>query len=113
MGLKTLMKQDSSFQWKDILFVGDSMGTDIRTSIENGIVNQYLSYSTILLYSIIIQLFNYLKQKNKDCALVMSGTTTPEKLNRSALQPNYVFPSIKEVYVALAAGQMSTRLDDE
>jgi ribonucleotide monophosphatase NagD (HAD superfamily) len=85
MGLKTLLKQDPSLLWKDILFVGDSMGTDIRTSIENGI----------------------------DCALVMSGTTTPEKLHRSALQPNYVFPSIKEVHVALAAGQMSTREEDE
>lgn len=59
-------------QWKDVLFVGDSIGTDIRTSIENGI----------------------------DCALVLSGTTTLEKLNRSPLQPNFVFQSIKELSLA-------------
>ena len=35
----------TKLEWKDVLFVGDSIGTDIRTSIENGI----------------------------DCALVLSG----------------------------------------
>jgi len=73
MALKKLMESHNELKWKDVLFVGDSIGTDIRTAIENGI----------------------------DCALVMSGTTTPEKLKSSALQPNFVFPSIKELHAAL------------
>mmetsp|Transcript_24154 Transcript_24154/g.23885 ORF Transcript_24154/g.23885 Transcript_24154/m.23885 type:complete len:98 (-) Transcript_24154:427-720(-) len=46
-----------------VLFVGDSLGTDIRTAIENGI----------------------------DCALVMSGCTDEKQLKRSPLLPNFVF----------------------
>ncbi|KAF4666703.1 hypothetical protein FOZ61_009387 [Perkinsus olseni] len=45
-----------------VLFVGDSLGTDIRTAIENGI----------------------------DCALVMSGCTDEQQLKRSPLLPNFV-----------------------
>eukprot|EP00051_Salpingoeca_urceolata_P011698 m.145218 g.145218 ORF g.145218 m.145218 type:complete len:461 (+) comp17218_c0_seq2:256-1638(+) len=60
--------------WKQVLFVGDSIGTDIRTSIENGI----------------------------DCALVLSGTTSEDMLARSPLQPNFVFQDIKELQHAYA-----------
>ena len=70
MALKLLLAKRPDLGWKNVLFVGDSMGTDIRTAIENGV----------------------------DCALVMSGTTTPEKLARSAIQPNFVFPSVKEIH---------------
>jgi ribonucleotide monophosphatase NagD (HAD superfamily) len=73
MALKKLLANHTELKWKDVLFVGDSINTDIRTAIENGI----------------------------DCALVMSGTTTPEKLLASALQPNFVFPSIKELHETL------------
>merc|ERR1719401_3024449 len=51
----------------EVLFVGDSVNTDVRTAIENGI----------------------------DAALVLSGTTSAEKLKLSALQPNYVFDNIE------------------
>ena len=72
MTLKSLSRDKEDFDVKDVLFVGDSLGTDIRLSIENGI----------------------------DCALVMSGTTTQDMLERSALQPNFVFKSIKELLEA-------------
>jgi len=63
----------------DVLFVGDSINTDVRIAIENGI----------------------------DVALVMSGTTTPEKLKMSALQPNYVFEDIKALHEALVQGSLA------
>eukprot|EP01083_Nonionella_stella_P252944 870929_1 len=59
----------TELQWKDVLFVGDSINTDIRTSIENGI----------------------------DCCLVMSGCTDQKGLKRSPLQPNYVFENVGEL----------------
>ena len=59
MGYNLLWRQ-KQLQYKDVLFVGDSIGTDIRTAIENGI----------------------------DCVLVLSGTTSREKLARSAFQVN-------------------------
>jgi HAD superfamily hydrolase (TIGR01450 family) len=77
MALRRLLS-DTELQWKDVMFVGDSLGTDIRTSIENGI----------------------------DCALVLSGTTTPDALARSALQPNFVFPSILELHHSVLAGSV-------
>ncbi|KAF4674184.1 hypothetical protein FOL47_009590 [Perkinsus chesapeaki] len=61
-----------------VLFVGDSLGTDIRTAIENGI----------------------------DCALVMSGCTDEQQLKKSPLLPNFVFASIKELMVAYATGSL-------
>uniref|UniRef100_A0A6A7G7J0 Pyridoxal phosphate phosphatase n=1 Tax=Hirondellea gigas TaxID=1518452 RepID=A0A6A7G7J0_9CRUS len=64
-----LLLKGTTLQWKDVLFVGDSINTDIRTSIENGI----------------------------DCALVLSGCTTEEQLKRSPLYPNYVFEDIGEL----------------
>lgn len=76
MALKKVLADSPHLKWKDVLFVGDSIGTDIRTSIENGI----------------------------DCCLVMSGTTTEEKLARSALMPNFVYPSVKELAEALRSG---------
>lgn len=71
-----IMLANSRLSWSDCLFIGDSLGTDIRTALENGI----------------------------DSALVMSGTTTPERLARSAVQPNFVFPSIRELHNALVSG---------
>lgn len=59
----------TKLEWKDVLFVGDSIGTDIRTSIENGI----------------------------DCALVLSGCTALDQLKRSPLHPNYVFQHIGQL----------------
>ncbi|KAF4738801.1 hypothetical protein FOZ63_017261, partial [Perkinsus olseni] len=61
-----------------VLFVGDSLGTDIRTAIENGI----------------------------DCALVMSGCTDEQQLKRSPLLPNFVFASIKELMGAYGSGSL-------
>lgn len=80
MALRRLLA-NTDLQWKDVLFIGDSLGTDIRTSIENGV----------------------------DCALVLTGTTTPQALSQSALQPNFVFPSIKELHTAVSDGSMKRR----
>lgn len=83
MALRRLLS-NTALQWKDVLFVGDSLGTDIRTSIENGV----------------------------DCALMLSGTTTPEALARSALQPNFVFPSILELHQSVLAGSVLRKVTD-
>ena len=58
------------------LFVGDSLATDMQTSLENDI----------------------------DCALVFSGTTTRDGLNRSPLTPTYVttFKHTRMVYSHLS-----------
>lgn len=63
----------------DVLFVGDSINTDVRIALENNI----------------------------DVALVLSGTTTLEALKLSALQPNYVFDDVKALHDALSRGDLS------
>lgn len=68
----------STMALQEVLFVGDSLGTDIRTAIENGI----------------------------DAALVLSGTTSKEALQASALRPNYVFDDIGALHEALEAGYL-------
>jgi HAD superfamily hydrolase (TIGR01450 family) len=61
------------------LFVGDSLATDMQTSLENDI----------------------------DCALVLSGTTTRDALDRSPLTPTYVFDDIAALHRALVHGELS------
>jgi len=70
MAFHHLFQETDDLTEKDVLFVGDSLQTDIRTALENGI----------------------------DSALLMSGTTSRPKLQASALQPNFVFPSIRELH---------------
>jgi len=60
------------------LFVGDSLETDIRTSLEHGI----------------------------DCALVLTGTTTQDKLDRSPLSPTFVFNGIADVHRSYLKGEL-------
>lgn len=62
----------------DALFVGDSLLTDIRTSLEHGI----------------------------DCALVLTGTSTREMLARSPLSPTFVFESISDVHRSYLQGDL-------
>lgn len=73
---QAFVQQASAMALQEVLFVGDSLGTDIRTAIENGI----------------------------DAALVMSGTTSRADLEASALRPNYVFEDIGELNAALKEG---------
>lgn len=68
--------------YKDILFVGDSLNTDIRVAVENGI----------------------------DAALVMSGTTTEDMLPGSALRPNFKFEDIKQLHSAFENGSLVKRM---
>lgn len=81
--LRPLSKTQRSFvqgqiNAKDILFVGDSIDTDLRTAIENGI----------------------------DAALVLSGTSSVASLTLSALRPNFVFDNIEKLHVAFQNGEM-------
>jgi len=62
----------------DVLFVGDSINTDVRIALENNI----------------------------DVALVLSGTTTVDQLKLSALQPNYVFENIEALHTSLTDGSL-------
>mmetsp|Transcript_25749 Transcript_25749/g.64659 ORF Transcript_25749/g.64659 Transcript_25749/m.64659 type:complete len:375 (-) Transcript_25749:77-1201(-) len=62
--------------WTNVLFVGDSLNTDIRSAVENGISS----------------------------VLVLSGTTSLEKLAKSAIRPDYVFESVHELHLALQEG---------
>lgn len=64
---------------QDVLFVGDSVETDLRTAIENGI----------------------------DAALVLSGTSSVETLSQAALRPNFVFDSIENLHVAFQKGELT------
>mmetsp|Transcript_54075 Transcript_54075/g.143974 ORF Transcript_54075/g.143974 Transcript_54075/m.143974 type:complete len:329 (+) Transcript_54075:190-1176(+) len=74
---RSFVQADIALQ--DVLFVGDSLGTDVRTAIENEI----------------------------DSALVMSGTTNEEMLARSALRPNFVFDNIAGLHQSLLDGTLS------
>jgi HAD superfamily hydrolase (TIGR01450 family) len=65
-----------NIEFSDVLFVGDSIDTDIRVAIENGI----------------------------DSALVLSGTTTLSKLQTSALRPNYVFDCVSGLHAEFKRG---------
>jgi len=81
--LRPLSKSQRSFvqgqiNSKDLLFVGDSIDTDLRTAIENGI----------------------------DAALLLSGTSTVADLSSTALRPNFVFDSIKDLHVAFQNGEL-------
>lgn len=81
--LGTLSKSQRSFvqgqiNSQDVLFVGDSVDTDLRTAIENGI----------------------------DAAMVLSGTASTASLSRSALRPNFVFDDIKDLHVAFQNGAL-------
>lgn len=62
-------RSDATLEEKDVIVVGDSLNTDIRCAVENGV----------------------------DCALVLSGTTSRESLACSALQPNLVFDSCRDI----------------
>eukprot|EP00928_Gymnodinium_smaydae_P036694 TRINITY_DN25610_c1_g1_i1.p1 TRINITY_DN25610_c1_g1~~TRINITY_DN25610_c1_g1_i1.p1 ORF type:complete len:403 (-),score=64.49 TRINITY_DN25610_c1_g1_i1:220-1374(-) len=68
--------------FRDVLFVGDSLGTDVRTAIENDI----------------------------DVALVLSGCTTREQLEKSALQPNFVFEDISALHKHMQEGKLTRDL---
>eukprot|EP00929_Paragymnodinium_shiwhaense_P112186 TRINITY_DN80445_c0_g1_i1.p1 TRINITY_DN80445_c0_g1~~TRINITY_DN80445_c0_g1_i1.p1 ORF type:complete len:402 (-),score=73.33 TRINITY_DN80445_c0_g1_i1:302-1507(-) len=68
----------------EVLFVGDSMDTDIRTAMENGI----------------------------DSALVLSGTTTVDKLKASALKPTHVFECIQALHQEFRAGSLRRSIMD-
>ena len=68
--LGKILRKDPSLRSSDVMFIGDSLRTDIRTAIENGI----------------------------DCTLVLSGTTTLTHVKSSPLLPNFILPSIKEFY---------------
>jgi len=67
--------------FSDVLFVGDSLNTDVRTAIENGI----------------------------DVALMMSGTCTHAQLQQSALVPNHVYEDIQALHLALRDGSLKRR----
>jgi len=60
------------------LFVGDSLGTDIRTALEHDI----------------------------DCALVLTGTASNEALAKSPLTPTFVFDSIADLHSARVQGAL-------
>jgi HAD superfamily hydrolase (TIGR01450 family) len=62
----------------DVLFVGDSIDTDLRMAVENGI----------------------------DAALVLSGTTTLRGLSSCAIQPHFVFDSIGHLHTAFQDGTL-------
>lgn len=68
-------------KFSNALFIGDSLGTDIQTALEHDI----------------------------DCALVLSGTTTREKLDRSPLVPTFVFDDIADLHAAFVAGNLRRR----
>jgi len=81
--LHPLSKSQRSFvqgqvNTQDVLFVGDSVDTDLRTAIENGI----------------------------DAAMVLSGTTSTASLSKSALRPNFVFDDIKNLHAAFQKGTL-------
>lgn len=63
---------------KDVLFVGDSIDTDLRTAMENGI----------------------------DAALVLSGTASVQSLAASAIRPNFVFNDIEDLHEAFVNGKL-------
>jgi len=62
----------------DVLFVGDSIDTDLRMAVENGI----------------------------DAALVLSGTSTLRGLAACAIQPDFVFDSIRHLHEAFQDGTL-------
>lgn len=65
--------------FSEAIFIGDSLGTDIRTSLEHEL----------------------------DCALVLSGTTTAKQLAASALTPTFVFDSIANLDAAWKDGTLT------
>ena len=68
--LKSLRKEISNLENKDIMFVGDSLDTDIKIAFEHNITS----------------------------SLVLSGNTTKQMCRNSIFQPNFVFPTIKELH---------------
>lgn len=81
--LKPLSETQRSFvhgqiHTDDVLFVGDSIDTDLRMAVENGI----------------------------DAALVLSGTTSQSSLSQCAIQPEFVFNSVQHLHEALQAGDL-------
>ncbi len=67
--IKLLQKKDPSLENSEILFIGDTMETDIRSAFEF----------------------------NLSSALVLTGSTKLEMLRGRIEQPDYVFPSVKEL----------------
>jgi HAD superfamily hydrolase (TIGR01450 family) len=77
MAADILLKQHD-LTWTDVLFVGDSLNTDIRSAVENGISS----------------------------ALVLSGTTSLQKMAKSAIRPDFVFDSVHELHLAMMQGDL-------
>lgn len=75
--IELLRKKDPSLRDKEILFVGDSLDTDIRTAFEAGIPS----------------------------ALVLSGNTRMEGIGRHAVKPDFIFPSVREILEAFISSK--------
>jgi ribonucleotide monophosphatase NagD (HAD superfamily) len=63
------------------MFVGDSLDTDMRTAMENGV----------------------------DSALVLTGTADLERVRRSALVPSFIFDSIAHLHQALESSHLQSK----
>jgi HAD superfamily hydrolase (TIGR01450 family) len=68
--LKILRNKISNLKNKDIMFVGDSLDTDIKIAFEHNITS----------------------------SLVLSGNTTKQMCRNSIIQPDFIFPTIKELH---------------
>lgn len=75
--LQLLREKDPTLQDKEILFVGDSLDTDIRAAFETGIPS----------------------------ALVLSGNTRLEGVSYHAIEANFIFPSVKEILDAFISSK--------
>ena len=64
------------------MFVGDSLDTDMRTAMENGV----------------------------DSALVLTGTADLDRVRRSALVPSFIFDSIAHLHQALEASHLQSKV---
>jgi ribonucleotide monophosphatase NagD (HAD superfamily) len=80
--LQVLRRTSSELDYKDIVFVGDSMDTDIKIAFEHEMKS----------------------------VLVLSGNTTLEMCKNSVFQPDYIFPSVKELQIFLDKKQTNKRL---
>ncbi len=68
--LEIIRKKDQEIKLDEILFIGDSLDTDIKCAFELGL----------------------------DSALVLTGNTRMHMIKGSIIQPDYIFHSVKEIY---------------
>ncbi|MFT4553209.1 MAG: HAD superfamily hydrolase (TIGR01450 family) [Chlamydiales bacterium] len=78
--LRLLTEKDKTLEQNEILFVGDTIDTDIRIAFEACIPS----------------------------ALVLSGNTKADAIESNAVQASYVFPSVKELLEVFVESKSST-----